>query len=795
MERLKSAVPADIRRAVGEGTTRDLPSTTSLLLAFLDDLPLLHQVIGELTDPELALCRKDKGRAAELKGRGNACFSRREFEQALGFYSQALRYAPISSDGTGDILVPALYVNRASTMHKLGLLEECLRDCDRAISVSPNYAKAWYRRGMVNASLKNYSSAMHDLEVALSMEVTSSGKSNIEQELKSILLKPQCVNKVGRSSSDCKDAGLAHTADAHKVVLECIATPNKGRGMTSPDDIPPTSLIHVEDPLAAIILKSCRETHCHYCFSEAPADVVFCPLCTIPVYCSRKCQEQAVGGISWNQDTYLESNSNAVDLGILSLTSTRCKATDSKQIAEHRHECGGAHWAAVLPADIVLAGRLMAQYIDSRMLTGKSSAISGPNLDLIQHYDVDSPTSKLESHIYAIVLLSCLQKHYKSDLSWKEETLSQLVLLICQVKVNSIAIVCMKSMDGSQGLTENKGYSAADDGVMCSVEQVKVAQAIYMSGSLFNHSCRPNVHSYFHSRTLFLRSTTYIKPGSPVELSYGPQAGEMNLVKRQKSLQENYKFSCQCSSCSELHLSDLVIDSFCCPQSSCLGAVSESTCYKSEENCVHVSVDESDICKLSLPHVSKVDEDIEKVGKLFFRNNADLKIDPGYCMSCRSQINLSSAAATSEKAASKINRFKELAVIDEISEIPITDALQSLQQIKKLRHPYSKALAQAEDAIAEAFAKIGDQEQARKHCEASIMILKKLYHPKHIAIAHELIKLVSIELSLGDRASAAATFAQAEAIFSLYYGPDVERILPYVDALKRTVSGGFIGAP
>lgn len=105
---------------------------------------------------------------------------------------------------------------------------------------------------MVNASLKNYSSAMHDLEVALSMEVTSSGKSNIEQELKLILLKRQCVNEVGRSSSDCKDAGLAHTAEPHKVVLECIATSNKGRGMTSPNDIPPASLIHVEDPLAAL---------------------------------------------------------------------------------------------------------------------------------------------------------------------------------------------------------------------------------------------------------------------------------------------------------------------------------------------------------------------------------------------------------------------------------------------------------------------------------------------------------------------------------------------------------------
>jgi len=42
----------------------------------------------ELTDPELALCRKDKGRAVELKGKGNACFSRRDFSEALGFYSQ-----------------------------------------------------------------------------------------------------------------------------------------------------------------------------------------------------------------------------------------------------------------------------------------------------------------------------------------------------------------------------------------------------------------------------------------------------------------------------------------------------------------------------------------------------------------------------------------------------------------------------------------------------------------------------------------------------------------------------------
>ncbi|XP_052134968.1 uncharacterized protein LOC127753521 [Oryza glaberrima] len=786
MERLKSAVPAELRRAVGEGTAANLPSTTSRLLAFLEALPLFRQVIGELTDPELALCRKDKGRAAELKGKGNACFSKREFEQALGFYSQALRYFPISPDGTDASLIATLYVNRASTMHKLGLLEECLRDCDRAISVSPNYAKAWYRRGMVNASFRNYSSSIHDLEVALSMEVTSSGKSNIEQELKLILQKHQNVNEVGTSSSNCINADMPHTEQQPKVILECTSTPNKGRGMSSPNDISPASLIHAEDPLAVIIMKSCRDTHCHYCFSEAPADVVVCPSCTIPIYCSNRCQEKAIGQMSCNQNTHPESNNNVVDIAKLCVTSTKSKTPDSKQIAEHRHECGGARWAAVLPADIVLAGRIMAQYIEKQLLVGKRSTISGPNLDLVHHYDQDSSASKFESHIYATVLFLCLQSYYKSGVSWAEDSLSQLVLLICQIKVNSIAIVHMKSMDGGKALT--KGFSGFSGDVMCSVEQVRVAQAIYMSGSFFNHSCRPNIHAYFHSRTLILRSTEYIKAGSPIELSYGPQVGEMDLPERQKSLQENYYFSCGCSSCSVLSLSDLVMNSFCCPQSNCLGAVSELIHHRHKENFVHVSIGESHVCTLSLPDVSKFDEDIVKVGKLFFKSDTMFNIDPGFCMSCRSQLDLSSAVAMSDRATSKINRLKELPSLDNVPEVLIAEALQSLERIEKLRHPYSKTLAQSHDTIAEAFAKVGDQEQARKHCEASIKILEKLYHPRHIIIAHELIKLVSIELSMGDGASAAAAFARADAIFSLYYGPDVERILPYVDVLRRTVS-------
>lgn len=75
----------------------------------------------------------------------------------------------------------------------------------------------------------------------------------------------------------------------------------------------------------------------------------------------------------------------------------------------------------------------------------------------------------------------------------------------------------------------------------------------------------------------------------------------MDLPERQKSLRENYYFSCGCSSCSLLSLSDLVMNSFCCPQSNCPGAVSELIHHRRKENFVHVSIGESHVCTLSLP--------------------------------------------------------------------------------------------------------------------------------------------------------------------------------------------------
>ncbi|PQQ10818.1 hypothetical protein Pyn_34361 [Prunus yedoensis var. nudiflora] len=68
-------------------------------------------------------------------------------------------------------LVATLDVNRASVLHKMGLLRECLRDCSRALQISSNCAK----------------DAVRDLDVAKILELTLGGKRQIESEMKIIL--------------------------------------------------------------------------------------------------------------------------------------------------------------------------------------------------------------------------------------------------------------------------------------------------------------------------------------------------------------------------------------------------------------------------------------------------------------------------------------------------------------------------------------------------------------------------------------------------------------------------------
>jgi hypothetical protein len=103
--------------------------------------------------------------------------------------------------------------------------------------------------------------------------------------------------------------------------------------------------------------------------------------------------------------------------------------------------------------------------------------------------------------------------------------------------------------------------------------QVKVAQAVYVKASRMNHACDPNVHVSFQSRCLSARTIKSVLAGAPLEISYGPQLGEMFYEDRQAWLRERYCFTCKCSACKHITRSDLLLIALHCSKASCEGVV------------------------------------------------------------------------------------------------------------------------------------------------------------------------------------------------------------------------------
>lgn len=157
---------------------------------------------------------------------------------------------------------------------------------------------------------------------------------------------------------------------------------------------------------------------------------------------------------------------------------------------------------------------------------------------------------------------------------------------------------------------------------------------------------------------------------------------------------------------------------------------------------------------------------------------------PEVCLTCGSHVNLETSTETLNEAIRSSERLKDAIVLNQVSADTLSYSLRSLDLLRSKLHAYNKKIAELEDNLAQGFCLVGELQQAKSHCKASMQILEKLYDPKHIVIGNELVKLASIQLSLGDSAII-DTIEQVDAIFSQYYGAHANIILPQLEYLKR----------
>ncbi|XP_024009173.1 SET and MYND domain-containing protein 4 [Eutrema salsugineum] len=787
MEKLKSLIPEDLLQTVRSSSVDDLlsSSSSSLLRLFLG-LPQFHRVVSELSDPGLGCCGKNEETSLDLKRRGNLCFRSHDFDDALRFYSKALRVAPPHAIDGDKSLLASLFLNRANVLHNLGLVEESLRDCHRALRIDPYYAKAWYRRGKLNTVLGNYKDASLDITVSMSLESSPVGLKQLQNELKAIPVN----NKTSKNHDEyhpSSNAGVDYLPRVQsEVKLRCVSTKEKGRGMVSECDIEQASVIHVEEPFSVVISKNCRETHCHFCLNELPDDSVPCPSCSIPVYCSESCQIRSGGMLSTNKMDKHHNFQNLPDdivEHITGVTSVDKYYSETESIQEHQHECRGANWSAVLPSDAVLAGRVIMKLINQGKATMDLSNLQ-EILELSHSYSEMSPESKLELHLLSIVLIWCLSKSCCPDLLICEASVTQTIILLSQIKVNSIAVVRMKSSGDSFQCIPSGNVSAKEP--IQSLEQIRVGQAIYKSGSLFNHSCKPNIHLYFLSRGLVMRTTEFVPMGCPLELSYGPEVGKWDCKDRIRFLEEEYFFHCRCRGCSQINISDLVINGYCCVNTNCTGVVLDSKVATCESEKLNLFLAAPKSLDRHFQVSEKVYADVGEVASsLLTKPRGSFHIEPEICLKCGSRCDVEKSHVEVNKAWNHLRRVDELMNSGHANVSMLSDCLRSIAVLRTSLHVYNKDIADAEDKVAQACYLAGELRGAREHCEASIKILKRLYEDEHVVIGNEMVKLASIQLASGDSSAAWDTTKILSQIFSKYYGSHAQTLFCYLPCFKQ----------
>ncbi|KAM6307740.1 LOW QUALITY PROTEIN: stress-induced-phosphoprotein 1 [Podargus strigoides] len=103
-------------------------------------------------DPELALQEKNKG---------NECFQRGEYPQAMKHYSEAIRRNPNEA---------RLYSNRAACYTKLLEFPLALKDCEECIRLEPSFIKGYTRKAAALEAMKDFSKAMDVYQRALDLD-------------------------------------------------------------------------------------------------------------------------------------------------------------------------------------------------------------------------------------------------------------------------------------------------------------------------------------------------------------------------------------------------------------------------------------------------------------------------------------------------------------------------------------------------------------------------------------------------------------------------------------------------
>uniref|UniRef100_A0A2P2KVV5 Histone-lysine N-methyltransferase ASHR1 n=1 Tax=Rhizophora mucronata TaxID=61149 RepID=A0A2P2KVV5_RHIMU len=147
-------------------------------------------------------------------------------------------------------------------------------------------------------------------------------------------------------------------------------------------------------------------------------------------------------------------------------------------------------------------------------------------------------------------------------------------LVLYAQMANLVNLILQWSDINIKEIAENFCKFACNAHTICDSELRPVGTGLYLIVSIINHSCSPNAVLVFEGRSAVVRAVQNIPTGAEVLITYIETAG--STVTRQKTLKEQYFFTCKCPRCIKAgHPEDVeesaILEGYRCKDDRCNG--------------------------------------------------------------------------------------------------------------------------------------------------------------------------------------------------------------------------------
>ncbi|XP_035289921.1 SET and MYND domain-containing protein 4 [Anguilla anguilla] len=736
--------------------------------------------------------QKNPQSAGTFRERGNLSFKARDYAAAVSHYSKGVCHA-----AQGGEELSLCLANRSAALFHLSLYQECLQDISRALGQGyPSHLqqKLLDRKAQC---LKRLGQRAQDKE------------HDIDSNVKSISTEQRLPQAYGPGMVSCASPAVslqfspskgrhllaAEDIAAGDVVLEerafsCVLIPG-GSPVARPEK---DRYMEVRD--GGI---NTEDQHCHHCLRHTLSPVP-CQGCSYARYCGERCQRDAwEGHHRWECPVGGELRAAGV-LAHLALRVALRAGLEEVQKARGN----GAHPSPVPvlePAnenvskkevekekgnEEVTHGNEMSNIPEVLQLgMGTSGGPESCNGTLIQGCD---PTGRYQGNSYLCIhhLLPHLSGHEPGLRFLCAVTMATLCLRLQEVgplpaawgrgtllgdergsqsqspeesgggtpELSMLGATALRHMlqlrCNAQAVTMLKDKGSPGSAVQ-SIQEVRVATAIFPTLSMLNHSCSPNTGVSFGADpapgrgvAVTLRATGAVGAGQELLHCYGPHYTRMPVRERQRLLQEQYFFLCQCTACcQELGSEVKVQGAAATPELHCVQCGSALQGGEDGYVCSRSSCD-FQLSQADLAHrLQGLRAELDQAERLIERDRPD------------------DALRRLQAASGQASRF-----------LPET-------------HPLRGELA---DTSARAHAATGDWRQAAAQLRRSVAAVRAQYGRESVELGRQLFKLAQLHFNGGEPQPALSVIPKARRLLSLHCSPSCEE-LEELQAMEDCLQG------